>query len=146
MNLTDIAFPALVIADDGWVQYLETQQDCLLWTATAISKYRKRRVVFYDSTNRAWETEKIGVQKRGLSFFLARFLNSRIPVDITIRSIEESPLQVVRTVLSAAIDADDDILTQFTDGNVLKRSIQKADSFQSVVRALRAKRAIWTPE
>lgn len=144
MNLDNIAFPALVIADDGWVEYLETEQGFSLWRAFAISKYRKRRVLFYDSKNQGWEIENIGVNNGRLSFFVARLLNSRLSVDITIRSIGESPSQLVRNVLNAAIDADDDILTQFTDKAQLKRSIQKANSFQDFVRSLRAKRAIWS--
>lgn len=141
MNLNDIAFPALVIADDGWVEYLETGQGFSLWTSAAISKYRKRRVLFYDSKNQIWEIEKIGVQKGRLSFFVARLLNSPMPVDIALRPVGESA-EPVKTVLNAAIDADDDILTQFVDHERLKHSIQQANSFQSLVRVLKAKRAI----
>ncbi len=142
MNLDDVVFPVLVIADDGWVEYVEAKPGFSVWTPSAISKYRKRRVLFYDSKNQVWEIDKIGVKKGRLSLFLARLLNSRIPVDITISSIGESPSQLVRTVLAAAIDADDDILTQFADKAELKRSIQNAHSFASLVRTLRAKRAI----
>lgn len=142
MNLDAVAFPALVMADDGWVRYLESKQRFTTWRPAAISKYRKHRVLLYDSKNQGWEIERIAPEGSRLGRSVARLLNSRVPVDITIRPIEESPLQLVRTLLSTSIDADDDILTQFTDKADLKDTIQKPDSFQSLVRALRAKRAI----
>jgi len=142
MNLDVVAFPALVMADDGWVAYLENKQRLCIWRPVAISKYRKHRILLYDSKNQGWEIESITPEGNGLSRSVSRLLNSRIPVAITIHPIEGSPLQAIRTVLSAAIDADDDILTQFTDKADLKGAIQKPDSFQHLVRALRAKQAI----
>jgi hypothetical protein len=49
---------------------------------------------------------------------------------------------VVRKALIAAIDADDDILTQFTAAGDLKDAVQKAQSFESLLGVLQEKRAI----
>jgi hypothetical protein len=93
MNLDEIAFPALIIADDGWVQEISRKNTLDFWRYSPITKYNRRRVIFYDS---------------------------------------EDP----------AVDADDDILTQFSDGNEIRSALRETLSFKSVVSLLRSKGAI----
>jgi hypothetical protein len=45
MDMTTVTFPALVIADDGWVEYLQQMESLSGWTPSAIRKYNRRRVV-----------------------------------------------------------------------------------------------------
>jgi len=59
MDLKAVTFPALIAADDGWVKYSSSAEGLSLWTTTAIRKYNSRRVVIYDSNDRAWQVESI---------------------------------------------------------------------------------------
>jgi hypothetical protein len=144
MELEVVSFPALIIADDGWVDYLENKDRLCWWTGTAIRKYDKRRVVLFDDRDCAWQVESI-VPLRQLTFFakLAFTLrNSKLPVRIQVRPITEAPIETVRELLREAIDADDDILTQEVEADDLKKAVQNVSSFKSLVAALRKKRAI----
>jgi hypothetical protein len=144
MDLEVVSFPVLVIADDGWVQYVDIRDHICEWNLIAIRKYNKRRVVLYDDHDCAWQVQSI-VPLKQLSFLkrLAYTLrNARLPVQIQVRPITEAPIQSVQEILRAAIDADDDILTQDTEADVLKEAVQKAVSFKALVAVLRKKRAI----
>jgi hypothetical protein len=138
MDLEVVSFPTLVIADDGWVDYVDSRDHFCEWTGTAIRKYNKRRVVLYDDQDCAWQVERI-VPLKQLSFLrrLAYALrNAKLPVRIYVRPIAEAPIRVVQEILRAAIDADDDILTLDTEADVLKEAVQKAVSFKALVGVL----------
>jgi len=60
---------------------------------------------------------------------------------IDLRSVS-APLETIRQALDAAIDADDDILTQSVDAETLRRAIARADSFHALVSTLRKNGAI----
>jgi hypothetical protein len=59
MDLQAVAFPVLIVANDGWVQYLSEAEELSLWTPSAIKKYKGQRIVFYDSNDHAWEVDGI---------------------------------------------------------------------------------------
>jgi hypothetical protein len=140
MDLKAVTFPALVIADDGWVQYLQQRDELSSWTPSGIGKYNRRRVVLYDSENCAWEVDSIVPMKSAGLY--ARVFGREIPARLTLRPISEQPLEVVLDALKTAIDADDDILTQWTGAEDLKASVRDSSSFGTLVDILRAQRAI----
>lgn len=140
MDLRAVAFPALIAANDGWIKYVSKAEELSLWTTTAIKKYNRRRVVLYDSNNDVWRVDAINpVKPPGL---YAKLVGKRVPVTLSLRLVNEAPLEFVRDVLNDAIDADDDILTQSVTATELKSSLQKASSFRTLVQALKRKRAI----
>ncbi len=144
MEIDVVSFPALMVAEDGWVSRIDTKNDISAWTRYAIAKYKTRCLLLYDSQNRAWQIESI--EPSDFLGMLSRlawvFFNRKVPVRITIQQITEAPLERVRDLLMTAIDADDDILTQFAEPTDLKRAIQGAGSFETLVQALQDKRAI----
>ena len=140
MDLQAVTFPALIIANNGWVQYLSRAEELSLWTTSAINKYNKRRVVLYDSGDRGWEVDSItAVKPPGL---YDRLLGRKIPVSLSLRPVSEAAFQVICEALTQAIDADDEILTQTVSASDLKASVQKASSFRSLVHALKSSHAI----
>jgi hypothetical protein len=144
MDIDAVTFPALVVADDGWVQQLENKEELSTWTHSALSKYSRRHLVLYDSRDRAWQITSIVPLNRGnkVTQLIAGFCNSKIPVRIMVRPIAETPLLAARNALVAAIDADNDILTQFTEAAELKTAVGTAESFESLIGVLKGKRAI----
>jgi hypothetical protein len=101
-------------------------------------------MVLYDSHDRAWQVEDIAPlsQPTIVAKVLAPFHSANVRVRLAVRPITEAPLSVVRKALIAAIDADDDILTQFTAAGDLKDAVQKAQSFEALLGVLQEKRAI----
>ncbi|HWZ84170.1 MAG TPA: hypothetical protein VNW47_16190 [Terriglobales bacterium] len=140
MGLEAITFPALIVANDGWLQYLSRAEELSEWTMSAIAKYSRQRVVLYDSSDRAWEVDSIDLVTP--ASLLARLLNRKVPVRWSLRHLNEAPLQVVREVIVEAIDADDDILTQSVSADDLKASVQKASSFHTLIHTLKASHSI----
>lgn len=140
MDLQAVTFPALIAADDGWVQYLSHAEELSLWTTAAIKKYNRRRVVLYDSDDHAWQVDGICPSKPvGL---YTKLVGRKVAVSLSLRPVSDAPFQYVCSVIKEAIDADDDILTQAASVNQLKASVQRASSFRTLVHALKAKRAI----
>src|ERR1035438_1040256 len=146
-GLDAVSFPALIIADDGWVENVEASDQLSNWAWSAIKKCNKRRIriVLFDKHDCAWLVESIQLQYR--PNFLARLgfvlLNGpRLRVQLKISRISENPAAIVQEVLLAAINADDDNLTQWTDADDLKEAVRGAASYEALVDALKAKRAI----
>jgi hypothetical protein len=127
MNLDVVSFPALLVAEDGWVQVLVTRDRLDAWTPAEIRRYSKRRGIIYDHCDCAWQVESIAPQNRlsVLAGLAHSVLNSKLPVQIQVQPIPESPMQYVQEILSAAIDADDNILTQATEVDDLKTAVSK---------------------
>ena len=113
-------------------------------THTALRKYGKRHVVLYDSRDRAWQIDGFTPLNHPniVAKMLAAFSNAKVPVRIEVRAITEAPLQATRVALVAAINADDDNLTQFTGAAELKKAIGQAQSFEGLLGILKTKRAI----
>ena len=144
MNLDIVSFPALLIADDGWVELLDRRDRLDLWNALGIRKYKNRRVILYDHSGSVWQVESIA-PREPLGFtakLVHRISNSKLPVQIQIQQIVESPLEQVKEILRAAIDADDDILTQNTEPDELKSAVGTATSYDALVGILQGKGAI----
>ena len=140
MDLQAVAFPVLIVADDGWVQYLSEAEELCLWTPSAIKKYKGQRIVLYDSDDHAWEVDSINPLKpAGLH---AKLVGRKVPVKLSLRPVSEAPFELVCDILNEAIDADDDILTQSVTANELKASVKKASSFRTLVHALKTQHAI----
>lgn len=140
MDLEAVTFPALIVANDGWVQYVSHAEELSLWTTSAIRKYESRRLILYDSTDRAWEVDSINPAKPAGLY--ARVLGQKIPARLVLRPVIEAPFQAVCHLLNEAIDSDDDILTQSVSANELKSSVQKASSFHTLVHTLKVAHAI----
>jgi len=143
MDIEAVTFPALIVAEDGWVDYLENAARVSAWTKAAIHKYNRCRVLLYDQSDRGWLVESIVPRDRrnALVRLLYAAFNPKLAVQMQLRPITENSIGAVQEMLSIAIDNDDDILTQFTEGPLLKAAIQRATSFQAIVQVLRAARA-----
>jgi hypothetical protein len=126
MDLDVVSFPALIVAEDGWINHIVSKDDLRNWTGHAIKKYNKRRVVLFDNCDCAWQVESIvPLEERNLIVRLAHALyNPKLAVHIQVRPITGAPMETVREILDVAIDADDDILTQAVDAADLKRATE----------------------
>ena len=143
-KLNAVAFPALIVADDGWVQYVPAESELNEWSNSAVRKYAKQRVVLYDSLNGAWLVASIAPQQRQnvVGAILDALRNRRMRVEVFVRAAPGNPLSSVQEALLTAIDAGDDILTQHVEASELKANVKQAVSFEALVQVLRAAQAI----
>jgi hypothetical protein len=144
MDTNAVTFPVLIVAEDGWVDYLETPARLSAWTTTAIKKYNKCRVFLFDQTDRVWLVESIVPRNRQSPFvrLVHAGYNPKLAVQLHVRPVTDNPIGTLQNALLLAIDRDDDILTQDTEASQLKAAIQKAASFKAVVRVLRRAQAL----
>jgi hypothetical protein len=144
IDLDAVAFPALIVADDGWVDYLDTSARLEVWTASAFKKYKNRRLVLLDHNDCAWLVESIvpRARRNAIVRLAHAVINPKLAVQVQVRQLTESAIETIRENLLVAIDADNDVLTQYTEGPALKTAIQNAGSFNAVVQVLRSARAI----
>lgn len=144
MDIDAVTFPALIVAEDGWVDYIDNVARLSAWTIAAIKKYNKCRVFLYDQTDRAWRVESI-VPRGRQNIFVRLFhaaCNSKLAVQMRVQPITENPIGTIQDALLLAIDKDDDILTQDTEPPELKAAIQTANSFKAFAQVLGRARVI----
>ena len=138
INLSVVAFPALVIADDGWIDLWYEQQ---AFSASAVSTYNNRRVIIYDTRDQAWLVERIiPVKKASL---LDRLTNRKLQVEIQVQQIVTDAFAAIWDVLDKAIDAENDIVAQRREPKDLKAAIRRANSFKTLLEELRFAGAIY---
>ena len=144
MELDSVAFPAIIVAADGWVEYVQTKSRLCDWTTSAVRKYSKCRVLIYDHFDHVWLVVSILPRQRRNSVvrLVDAVRNPTIAIEVQVQAVVGTPIETVRDALLTAIEADDDILTQNLDASELKVAIQKASSFEAVVQVLRTARAI----
>jgi hypothetical protein len=138
-------FPLLIIASDGWVNYFKKDKDLGAFNYIAIKKYNKLKPLIIDSAESVWQIIEISPNKplNLLDKILAyTFYHPLIPVIFQVNKITERPMDIIKDALIQAIDADDDILTQWTDADELKKVVKDANSFDSLIANLKKKKAI----
>jgi hypothetical protein len=145
MDFEELAFPALIVADDGWVQYVGAATSLARWTPSAIRSYNKRRVVAFDKAGKPWLIESIAPRQR--RHVLLRLVdpvwsNPRITARILLSAMPGDAVQILQDALLVSIDADDDILTQWEEADELRQQVLAANSFSSVLNVLRSAQII----
>lgn len=137
-------YPVLIIASDGWVNYVK-KKDLGALNYLAIKKYNKLKPLIIDSAEAVWQITEISPTKplNLLDKILAyTFYHPPIPVTFQVTNITDRPMDVIKDALTEAIDADDDILTQWSDADELKKVVKAADSFDALIANLKKKKAI----
>jgi hypothetical protein len=138
INLSSVVFPALIIADDGWVDLWYEQQTL---SASAVATYSNQRIVIYDTQNQAWLVERIiPVKKVSL---LDRMVNRKLQVEMEVKQITTDAFAAILDVLDKAIDAGNELFTQQMEAVNLKKAIQGAGSFEVLLETLRLAGAIY---
>jgi len=93
MDLQAVALPALVAADDEWVQYLSEADELSLCTTVCNQEYNRRRVVLHDSNDRAGQVDGINPAKPAGLY--AKLVGRKVTVSLSLRPVSEAPFQFV---------------------------------------------------
>jgi hypothetical protein len=127
------------VGEDGWT---ETESSLLTERTTTAAAFHKewwRSVLFFHRDGHCYRVASaVPVQRlTPLSKVLANtFYNPKLTVRYDYRSTGPYELLELCQALINAIDKDDDILTQFHEGDELKRRLKLARSFEDVVDVL----------
>ena len=123
-------YPVLAIHPKGFVQYLADDAYWKSLPIAFIAMYLKRRgaMVFYDKTGEKWELLSLCPVGPVRLFTRVFFGLRRTEVRPEFRSSGKYSLEDIRASMRAAVEADDDILTQFHDKKQVLNWVDKAES------------------
>ena len=98
MDLQAVAFPALVVADDGWVQYLSEAEELSVWTTVCNQEGQQSTCRFSTTaTDRARQVDDINPAKPAGLY--AKPVRRKVTVSLSLRPVSESPFQFVCHVI-----------------------------------------------
>lgn len=146
INNEDIHYPALLVADDGWVDLIKDDTQLSKWNYIAIRKYNVRNVLFYDSSNNVWQIQEIVPQKPATFFKLLLAHTIYNPtVEVSIRLVEHEKMNStdIISAIGNAIDNGNGLLTQFAEAGEIKESIRGKTTFKEIVSVLKERGIIY---
>ena len=93
----------------------------------------------YDKAGQLWEVDKVDSDYKvnGLTKLLAYTVyNPKIKVAIGWTKIADYPLSDLKKDINKQVERDDDIITQFEEGEIIKQKIENCDSFDDIIKTL----------
>lgn len=93
----------------------------------------------YDKDGHLWKVDKVSSNYKlnGLIKFLAYTVcNPEIKVTIRWAKISDYKLLDLKSDIIKQVDRDDDIITQFEEGEIIKGKIENCDSFDNIIKTL----------
>ena len=139
--MTDRPTYPIILTDDttGYLDLVDNGDSLNNSNALGLIKGVHKNFQAYDKDGLLWRIEKVDSNYRvnGLTKFLAYTVyNPKINVVLTWKRIGDYKLDVLKNDISKQTDRDDDIITQFEEGEVIKEKVKKCDSFDDIVRTL----------
>src|SRR5436190_7948763 len=89
-GMVNVTFPALLIADDGWIEHVKAAAEIVNWTRVAVLKYENRRMLVLDADDNAWKVTRISTDPpmNALERLLAHTIhNPKVPVKLELERI-----------------------------------------------------------
>jgi hypothetical protein len=135
-------YPIILTEDITWtLDLIETDDRHSLTNTTALGLikdiYKKYKV--YDKDGLLWIIDKVdsNYKLNGLKKFLARTIyNPFVKVTLTWKKIGEYNLDELKKDICNQVDKDDDIITQWEEGDFIKHKIKNCNSFDDIVATL----------
>ncbi|TGE20462.1 hypothetical protein E5K00_20920 [Hymenobacter aquaticus] len=135
------AFPMLVFGqtpqESLWIAKVPEKMQTV--SLLVLQRSKPGKEVFFDSANRVWHRQVEAVKPLGVVTKLLAYTFYN-PKSIVVRSEwllqRNFTLPELKNRVKACVEADDDVLTQFSDAEALNTLLDKASSFEEVVRIL----------
>jgi hypothetical protein len=131
----------ILIGDDGWT---DIEPSLLAERTTSAWGFHRRwwnGVSFFSRDGNRYEVvsaQPVQALPPLSKLLAATIYNPRLTVRYEYRSLGPYELTELRRTLHAAVECDDDVLTQFHEADELKRRIDGAASFDDVAEVLRS--------
>jgi hypothetical protein len=138
-SLDDVPAPLLIIAPDGWVALIRDRTSLARWNRRAIAKYNRIGFLVLDGEGAAWRLERLRWTRAGIA---ARLFGKPAETRVELVPAGEPALAAAKRALAGALDADDDVLTQFASDKAIRKAVKTAGSVPELIAALKRLRAI----
>ncbi|MCB9241409.1 MAG: hypothetical protein H6608_09770 [Flavobacteriales bacterium] len=129
----------LTIKATGYLGLVDNADSLTNSNALGLIKGVLKNFQVYDEDGRLWKVEKVdsNFKVNGLTKFLAYTVyNPKVMLTIGWTKITDYKLDDLKKDIIKQVDRDDDIITQFEEGEVIKRQIENCESFDSIVKTL----------
>jgi hypothetical protein len=130
----------LVVSDKGYVDLWSIAPERLTLTAYAIVRRGYARWRLYGPDGRMRRVDSVAPQRRRglLQQVLAYTMhNPRVDAAVTYAPAEAFVLDDLKEALTRAIEADDDVLSQFVEPAELLRQVRSAGSYGEILTVVR---------
>jgi hypothetical protein len=139
--MTDRPTYPIVLTDDstGYLDLIDNDDRLTNSNALGLIKGVHKRFQAYDKGGQLWRVGKVDSNYKinGLTKFLAYTVyNPQIKVNIEWTKIADYKLDDLKKDINKQVDRDDDIITQFEEGEVIKEKIENCDSFDDIIKTL----------
>jgi hypothetical protein len=142
MLVTDLPFPIVIVAPDGWAEFIENCDDVKSWNSIAVRKYSRIGFIVADASGSVWDLVNLALLGKTSLFDRFRLQPRRIPTEVHPKATVGCPLDVFCDRLRNALSADSDWMTQFCSKEKIRSVIDGADSVQGLSQNLRKSRVI----
>ncbi len=139
-TLPDLPFPILFATDGGWVERAAGPADLVLWNMRGIRRFSKIPVTILDSESRPWRVTSIEPARPPT--LVERITGRMIPAIIHIEHVNADGASAFRAALDRALEADDDVLTQWEDAETISARIKDCTDFAAFDHVLGEMRVI----
>jgi len=133
-------FPAIMIYDDAWLNIVVSAD---VFSKVAVSALINPSVfkgdVLFDANGDKWTYTLVsdGFKNTFLVRLLAKtFYNPRLDATVIWNRLGSYSLDELKAGINLCVDKDDDIITQFEEGSVIKAAVDAAASLDEIVVVL----------
>ena len=129
-------FPLLEIYKENYFDLIENVEILSRCRASAITSQYKRKSYCFDADGSKWSctldpvSYKVNPIKKILWYVGINPIVAVIPVFSKLGNYE---LNELKSVLKGCVDVDDDVITQFEEGHIIKEAIDKASDFKAIL-------------
>jgi hypothetical protein len=139
--MTSITTYPIILTDNttGYLDLIDNGDRLKNSNALGLIKGVHKNFQAYDKDGGLWKVDKVNssFKVNGLSKFLAYTVyNPKVKVTIEWRKITDYKLDDLKKDINKQVDRDDDILTQFEEGEIIKEQVEKCDSFDNIIKTL----------
>ncbi len=134
-------FPLICIDLELFVDLIYTEDSLSTTTVNALmSNNQQEELIAYDHGMNKWSYVQTSnnVKNNFFNRLLAKTIyNPTVAVNVSWTHLGEYRLEELKKDLSEALEADDDILTQYADGETIKKELNQSKSFDEIVALLK---------
>jgi hypothetical protein len=138
--MANILFPVFVICPRDSMHLWNTLDGELEGNLYAYTKGYWNNILLFDAAGNKWKVTRVTPNRKiyPIEKIMASICwNPKIKVRLEFDKPKPYPLEALKKEISALVDFDDDILTQFIEANDLKEVIKTADNFEGLVDILK---------
>ncbi|MTW11088.1 hypothetical protein GM658_10785 [Pseudoduganella eburnea] len=111
MMVTDLPFPIVIVAPDGWAELIENGNDANSWNSIAIRKYSGIGFIVADASGSVWDLVSLTPIRKPTLFDRFRLQPRPIVTDVLLKGTIGHPLAIFCERLRDALSADSDCMT-----------------------------------